>query len=376
MTLASSASRADVLIVGAGQSALALAYFLKRSKLDVVLLDANPQPGGAWTHGWNSLRLFSPAQWSSLPGWPMPAMPGYPGRDEVVDYLSRYESRYGFNVHRPVRVNRVRKEASEFVVETDQGVWRSRAVVSATGTWSKPYVPSFEGASDFQGTQVHSAQYRSPAPFAGQRVLIVGGGNSGAQILAEVSSVAETTWVTQSKPLFLPDDVDGRVLFERATARWQALQQGKQADDLPGGFGDVVMVASVREARERGVLHSVRPFLRFTPQGVVWPDGTESEVDAVIWCTGFRPALDHLAPLHVINAEGKVALAGTQASAMPGLWLLGYGEWTGFASATLVGIMRTAKSTALEVAAYVEANPRTPSPFVPSSTESSSSLPT
>lgn len=361
MTLPSSVRQADVVIVGAGQSALALAYFLKRTSLDVVLLDASPQPGGAWLNGWDSLQLFSPAQWSSLPGWPMPAVPGYPTRDQVVEYLARYESRYGFNVHRPVVVNAVRKDESEFIVETDQGVWRSRAVVSATGTWSKPYVPAFEGASEFRGTQIHSAQYRSPTPFAGQRVLVVGGGNSGAQILAEVSRVADTTWVTQTEPLFLPDDVDGRVLFERATARWQALQQGKEPEDLPGGFGDVVMVAPVREARERGVLHSVRPFVRFTPQGVVWPDGSATDVDAIIWCTGFRPALDHLAPLGVINAEGKVPLAGTQASEMPGLWLLGYGEWTGFASATLVGIMRTAKSTALEVAAYVEANPLTPS---------------
>lgn len=381
MTLPSSARQVDVVIVGAGQSALALAYFLKRTSLDVVLLDASAQAGGAWTNGWDSLQLFSPAQWSSLPGWPMPAVPGYPGRDQVVDYLARYESRYGFNVHRPVVVNAVRKDESEFIVETDQGVWRSRAVVSATGTWSKPYLPPFDGASEFRGTQIHSAQYRSPAPFAGQRVLVVGGGNSGAQILAEVSRVADTTWVTQTEPLFLPDDVDGRVLFERATARWQAMQQGKQPDDLPGGFGDVVMVAPVREARERGVLHSVRPFLRFTPQGVVWPDGSATDVDAVIWCTGFRPALDHLAPLGVINAEGRVPLAGTQASAMPGLWLLGYGEWTGFASATLVGIMRTAKSTALEVAAYVQADPLTPSRVEapasePSSFDSPSSIPT
>ncbi|CAB3707292.1 putative oxidoreductase CzcO [Achromobacter deleyi] len=351
------ARRADVIIIGAGQSALATAYFARRHSLDVALLDARPQPGGAWREAWDSLRLFSPAQWSSLPGWPMPATPGYPTRDHVVDYLTRYEARYGFAVHRPVQVQAVQRQDGGFVIETDQGHWHSRAVISATGTWSKPFVPAIDGASTFRGTQTHSAHYRSPAPYAGQRVLVVGGGNSGAQILAELSQTARVTWVTQAPPKFLPDDVDGRVLFERATARWHALQQGRPADDLPGGFGDIVMVPPVREARDRGVLHAVRPFVRFTPGGVVWPDGHESEVDAVIWCTGFRPALDPLAPLGVLNADGKVALDGTRAAAVPGLWLVGYGEWTGFASATLIGILRTAKSTAADVAAFLQDAP-------------------
>lgn len=354
MTSTVSPRTTDVVIIGGGQSALAVAYFLKRTSLSFVLLDANQEPGGAWAHGWDSLHLFSPAKWSSLPGWPMPPIPDYPTRNHVVNYLTRYETRYDFEVHRPVFVQAIRQDDAGFLVETNKGIWRSRAVVSATGTWSKPYVPAFEGAATFGGEQVHSADYRSPETYAGKRVLIVGGGNSGAQILAELSTVAETTWVTPNDPLFLPDDVDGRVLFERATARWQAMQQGKEPSELPGGFGDVVMVPSVREARDRGVLHAVRPFQRFTPAGVVWPDGASSNIDAVIWCTGFRPALDHLASLSILNADGKVSVEGTEASTVPGLWLVGYGEWTGFASATLIGIMRTAKSTAANVAAFIE----------------------
>lgn len=357
MTPSCAPREADVVIIGAGQSALATAYFLKRTSLRVVLLDAAAQPGGAWPYAWESLQLFSPAQWSSLPGWPMPPASGYPTRDHVVDYLTRYEARYGFTVHRPVQVQAVRRERGGFTVHTDQGSWRSRAVISATGTWSKPFVPSIEGAADFRGDQIHSARYRSPAPFAGKRVLIVGGGNSGAQILAELSQIADATWITQTPPQFLPDDVDGRVLFERATARWHAQRQGLPADDLPGGFGDIVMVPPVREARGRGVLQAVRPFLRFSADGVVWPDGGQSPADAVIWCTGFQPALDHLAPLGVLDAAGKIALDGTRAAAMPGLWLVGYGEWTGFASATLIGVMRSAKSTAAEAAAFIHQAP-------------------
>lgn len=185
--------------------------------------------------------------------------------------------------------------------------------------------------------------------------MIVGGGNSGAQILAEVSlSAAETTWVTQEEPSFLADDVDGRVLFERATARWRALQEGRSVDELPGGFGDIVMVPPVMEARTRGVLSSVRPFERMTPQGAVWSDGTSRSFDAVIWCTGFRPALDPLVPLGIVKDE-KVAVVGTSACDVPGLWLVGYGEWTGPASATLIGVMRTARSTAAEIDRFLAA---------------------
>src|SRR5690606_10415475 len=115
------------------------------------------------------------------------------------------------------------------------------------------------------------------------------------------------------------------------------------------------MVEPVKEARDRGVLNAVRPFCGFTDNGVIWQDGSRTAIDAVIWCTGFRPALGHLKSLSIIEANGTVALSGTQSVTVPGLWLVGYGEWTGFASATLVGGMRYAKATALEVAEALEA---------------------
>jgi cation diffusion facilitator CzcD-associated flavoprotein CzcO len=118
--------------------------------------------------------------------------------------------------------------------------------------------------------------------LAGKRVLVVGGGNSGAQILAEVSKVADTLWITPQPPAFLPDEVDGRVLFERATERWKAQQEGRVIDQPVGGLGDIVMVEPVREARELGVLVAERPFQRFTADGVKWADGRREAVDAVI----------------------------------------------------------------------------------------------
>ena len=139
------------------------------------------------------------------------------------------------------------------------------------------------------------------------------------------------------------------MLFERATERWKAQQEGRVIDQPVGGLGDIVMVEPVREARERGVLVAERPFQRFTAEGVEWADDRSETVDAVIWCTGFRPALDHLQDLDVLEADGKIAVDGTRASKQPNLWLVGYGEWTGAASATLIGVTRTARSTVNQI---------------------------
>lgn len=349
---------ADVVVVGGGQSALAAGYFLKRTGLSFVLLDDQPTPGGAWLHAWPSLRLFSPAAYNALPGWPMPAGGnGTPTREEVVAYLRAYEQRYALPVRRPLSVLAVERGEDGFRIrEASGGVRAAKAVISATGTWRRPFVPAYPGADAFAGTQSHSAHYAGPAAYAGKRVLVVGGGNSGAQILAEVSQVAQTLWVTAQPPRFLPDDVDGRVLFERATERWRAQQQGRDPEPPAGGFGDIVMLPQVREARARGVLVSRPPFVRFTATGAAWADGTRAQFDAVIWCTGFKPALQHLQPLGVVDAAGRVEVDGSRALALPGLWLLGYGDWCGIASATLAGVTRAARATVRQVQAFVDAD--------------------
>ncbi|MDF1503219.1 ArsO family NAD(P)H-dependent flavin-containing monooxygenase [Roseisolibacter sp. H3M3-2] len=341
----------DVLVIGGGQSALAVGYYLRRTGLSFALLDANDAPGGAWRRAWPSLRLFSPAQWSSIPGWLMPRGDGeYPTRDEALAYLAEYERRYALPVERPVRVLGVHAERDALRVATDRGERRARAVVSATGGAGVPVVPDVPGRDAFAGETLHSSEYDGPARLAGKRVVVVGAGNSGAQIVADLAGVADVTWATREPPRFLPDDVDGRALFGQATARWKALQEGRTPDP-PRSLGDVVMVESVRAARDRGLLRAVPMFDRFTARGVAWADGRGADVDAVVWATGFRAALAHLAPLGVLDARGRVALRGTRAALEPRLWLVGYGEWTGFASATLVGVGRTARATADEIAA-------------------------
>lgn len=359
MPAATAAQSYDVIVIGGGQAGLAVGYYLRRSGLVYRILDAEPAPGGAWHYTWDSLTCFSPAQWSSLPGWIMPGGSGYPDRDAVLAYLAAYEARYQLPITRPVWVRAVTHDPADgFQITSDAGIWRARAVVSATGTWRNPYTPHYPGQELFRGTQLHAAYYRNPAGLAGQRVLVVGARNSGAQILAEVAQVAHTTWVTRTPPHFLPDAVDGRALFDRATAEYQAQQSGGAVPTLAaaaqGGLGQVVMVPPVREARARGVLQSVRPFSRFTATGVVWPDGRETLVDTVIWATGYAPALGHLAPLGILTSAGQVATEGTRATALPGLWLVGYGDWTGFASATLIGVGRSARQTVTEIQAALQ----------------------
>lgn len=343
-------SSPDVIIIGGGQSALATAYFLRRTKRSFLILDDQPGAGGAWLHAWKSLKLFSPAAWSSIAGWPMPIAQSHtPTRMDVIDYLVRYEQRYQFPIVRPLHVSSVTAIDDQLEVKAGGQAWRCRALISATGTWGQPYLPEVPGREAFLGIQLHSAHYVDATPFAGKRVLVVGGGNSGAQILAELSKAAETIWVTEKEPAFLADDVDGRVLFERATARWKAQQEGRSVEQPAGGLGEIVMVDSVKDARARGVLHARRPFKRFTENGVEWADGQFEAVDVVIWCTGFKPALAHLDSLGVIEPDGRVKVDGTRSVKQPNLWLMGYGDWTGPASATLIGVTRYARSAVEQI---------------------------
>lgn len=358
---------AQVAVVGGGQAGLATGYYLRRAGLvpgeDFVIVDAARHPGGAWQDMWEGLRLFSPSTYSSLPGWMMPAWQdathGFPPRQHVIDYLTAYEQRYALAPLRPHRITSVTAADEDpqgrLMLRAPDLEISARVVVSATGTWARPFVPTYPGAAHFRGRQVHTVGYSTPQEFSGQRVAVVGGGNSAAQILAEVSQVAETVWCTTRPPRLLPDDVDGRALFAAATQRVQALREGHEHEGV-GGLGDIVAVPSVRAARDRGVLQARPMFSRLTSQGVGWADGAEEQVDAIIWCTGFRPALGHLSGLHLRGDHGQIPTggpAGTRASAEPRLFLVGYGDWTGPASATLLGVGRTVRATVDEITDYL-----------------------
>lgn len=158
----------DVVVIGGGQAALAVGYYLRRTSLRYTLVDNQPAPGGAWQHTWPSLRLFSPPQWSSLPGWLMPrdASAGrddYPTRDAAIAYLREYERGYEIHVRRPVHVTGVRHAENGFALETSSGPIGARAVVSATGTWANPVVPAVDGGGTFEGVVLHSGRSKMPA---------------------------------------------------------------------------------------------------------------------------------------------------------------------------------------------------------------------
>ncbi|MEU7568247.1 ArsO family NAD(P)H-dependent flavin-containing monooxygenase [Streptomyces fradiae] len=341
----------DVVVIGGGQAGLAAGYHLRRLGLDFVVLDAQAAPGGAWRHTWDSLHLFSPAAYSSLPGRIMPPQPGetYPDAAHVVAYLTDYERRYDLPVVRPARVEAVHRDGGFLRVESAAGTWRARAVISATGTWWRPFLPAVPGCAGFRGAQLHTVEYRRPADFAGQRVLVVGGGNSGAQIAADLVHGTDLIWVTRHPPRYLADDIDGRALFDAATARRRALDEGRTDTGGVASLGDIVAVPPVREARDAGLLRAQPMFARLTPTGVEWADGTRADADAIVWCTGFRPALSHLAPLGLRGPRGRIPTAGTRALREPRLHLLGYGDWTGPASATLIGVGRPARDAARSI---------------------------
>lgn len=350
----------DVVVIGGGQAGLAAGYFLRRAQLDYVILDQQPGPGGAWPHGWDSLRLFSPAEYSPLPGWRMPPQTGetFPTAAHVTGYLRDYEQRYNLHIRRPVHVTAVTETSGTFTVHTDTTSWHAQAVISATGTWANPYIPAVPGAQEFTGTQLHTANYRNPTAFTGKRVVVVGGGNSAAQIVAELANVAHTLWVTARPPRFMPADVDGRVLFDVATARAAAQRAGIEATSI-SDLGDIVMVPPVAAAHARGDLAATKMFDHITTSGVAWAEGTEHACDAIVWGTGFSPHIPHLEPLGLTDCDGHPATNQTQSQDYRGLHLLGYGDWTGFASATIIGAARTAKHAVGAIADYL-ATDKTP----------------
>ncbi|WP_412099862.1 NAD(P)-binding domain-containing protein [Corynebacterium aurimucosum] len=334
----------DCIVVGGGQSGLATGYYLRRQKLDFLILDANDSPGGAWQHVWDSLTLFSDAQSSTLPGWPMPSYPGFPPASHVVDYLTRYEQRYDLPVRHGVAVERVLDDAPFFRLLTTHGEFRSRTVVAATGTWSAPFIPFYPG--EFQGRQWHTASYTGPNPFLDStnsghtsRVAVVGAGNSGAQIAAELALAGvDTAWFTTHPPRWMPDDVDGRVLFARNRQRMLAKLRGEPDPGPETELGDIVMVPPVLKARDCGLLRATDMFSSLD-------ELNREGFSDLIWATGFRPALR---PFPGLLAEGKPTVEG--------FFPVGYGTWTGPGSATITGVSPYARQVAADVAKLVRSS--------------------
>lgn len=345
--------RSDVVVIGAGQAGLSAAYGLRRAGLapgsGFVVLDREDGPGGAWRHRWPTLRLDRVHGISNLPGLPFePADRSLPAAEIVPAYFDAYERAFDLQVRRPVRVTAVREAGSDLRVESDAGTWITRALINATGTWTRPFRPRYPGAETFRGRQLHTADYAGPDEFAGKRVVVVGGGTSAVQLLMEIAPVAAaTTWVTRRPPEFHEGPFDenyGRAVVARVDERVRAglpPQSVVSVTRLP-------LTPEVRAAQEAGVLDRLPMFERITPDGVAWADGSSAAADVILWATGWRAALGHLAPLRLRGRGGGIAVEGTRVVADPRIHLVGYGP-----SASTIGANRAGQAAAREVVALL-----------------------
>ncbi|MFE2677245.1 NAD(P)-binding domain-containing protein [Streptomyces hygroscopicus] len=346
----------DVVVIGAGQAGLSAAYHLRRAGYEpgtgFVVLDHAPAPGGAWQFRWPSLTYGKVHGMYDLPGMRLTTDEGdaeRPSSEVIPAYFTRYEHAFDLRVVRPVHVAAVRDgDGGRLLVETSAGTWSARALINATGTWDRPFWPRYPGQDTFRGRQLHTAQYPGPGAFAGRRVIVVGGGASGVQHLLEIAEVAaETTWVTRRPPVFREGpfgEVQGReavAMVEERVRRGLPPRSVVSVTGLP-------MTEAMRRAKEKGVLDRLPMFERITPDGAAWADGRQVAADTILWATGFRAAIDHLAPLRLREPGGGIAVEGTRAVRDPRVHLVGYGP-----SASTVGANRAGRTAVRDIQALL-----------------------
>ena len=351
--------RTDVVVIGAGQAGLSTAYHLERLGLapvrGFVVLDQSPSPGGAWQFRWPSLTLSTVNRIHDLPGMRFADAVNTDASEvqaaaAVPQYFAAYERKFGLPVYRPVQVTVVCDRGDRLVVEADRFDVSTRGIINATGTWETPYIPEYPGAALFRGRQLHTKDYRTAEEFVDQHVVIVGGGISAIQLLDEISRVTTTTWVTRRPPEFRTgpfDEEAGRAAVKQVEER---VRRGLPPQSVVSVTG-LPVTPRVEAMRERGVLKRFPMFSDIVAEGVRWPDGTVIHADVILWCTGFRSSLDHLAPLGLREPDGGIVMTGrlaTQVAKDPRIHLVGYGP-----SASTIGANRAGSAAASELLAFL-----------------------
>ena len=325
----------DVIVVGGGQAGLAIGYFLAQQGRKFAILEAAEEPAAAWRARWDSLKLFTPARYSSLPGLPFPGDPdSYPGRDDVVAYLTEYARHFALPVVLGSRVRSVRRAEDRYQVEVEGRSYTAEQVVIATGPFQVPFVPAIADDLGQDVLQLHSTRYRVPSDLPDGPVLVVGGGNTGFQIAEELSATREVHVSIGSRQTPLPQRILGRDLF------WYLEKTGLIRKSTETRIGrrlegrDTLIGSNPRTLQKR---HGVRLHKRAvgaSGRSVRLSDGTELDVSAVIWATGFRN--DHSwidAPIFD-DRHGIVHRRGATDS--PGLYFLGL-SWQHTRGSALIG---------------------------------------
>lgn len=351
------AVKTDIVVIGAGQAGLSAAYHLHRRGLPkgrgFIVLDQAPQAGGAWQFRWPSLTLSTVNRIHDLPGLGFAEALGTVGAEveaaeAVPRYFAAYEKAFDLPVYRPVTVKVVCPRGERFRIETDGGAFSARGIINATGTWEAPFIPDYPGRERFLGLQLHTRDYHRADAFAGQHVIVVGGGISAIQLLDEISRVTSTTWVTRRPPQFRDGPFDqeaGRAAVRQVEERVRAGLPPLSVVSVTG----LPMTPAIAAMQARGALERQEMFAEITETGVRWADGREQRADVILWCTGFRSALDHLAPLMLREDSGGITMTGrlaTQVAKEPRVHLVGYGP-----SASTIGANRAGSAAAAELMA-------------------------
>jgi putative flavoprotein involved in K+ transport len=326
----------DVVVVGGSQAGLAMAWHLAREQLRFVVLEAGPEIGHTWRSRWDSLTLFTPAQYDALPGMPFPGPPDtYPTKGPVADYLNAYAAAFNLPVRLNARVTHLSKAAEGFEIHTQAEVFRARQVVVATGPFQVPFVPPAAQRLDGSVTQLHSAGYRSPQALPAGPVLVVGGGNSGFQIAEELAATRRVDLSIATRAPMLPQRLVGKDLFWWLT--WLRLMRVTTESRLGRRMSsrEFIIGSSRRRLQAAGV--------RFRPgvadadgRTVHFTDGTSLDVGTVVWATGYRSDYSWIG-IPVVVRDGKVAHR-RGVTEVPGLHFLGL-SWQHTRGSALLGFV-------------------------------------
>jgi putative flavoprotein involved in K+ transport len=330
----------DVVVVGGGQAGLAMGYHLRERGVRFEILDASPTVGHVWRERWNSLRLFTPAQYASLPGMALPAdRDTYPTKDQVADYLRDYAAHFQLPIRHNEHVTVLRRDDAGFALDTATEHLLARQVVVATGPFQTPVIPDCAIGMADEVTQLHSSSYRGPEQLPSGRVLVVGAGNSGFQIAEELAhhGVDHVQLAIGTRNVCVPQRPLGRDIFwwQHVTGLITAPADSRRGRWMRQGEGTVIGV-STRDLRHAGV--ELRPRLTDIEGRLArFGDGTSAEIDAVVWATGFRQ--DH-SWITVDDALDSCGVLRHQRGVTPvaGLYVLGL-PWQHTTGSALLGFV-------------------------------------